>query len=106
MSKKTQKASSHSRPFYSAEDKLRAVRRVREEQLAVSAVCQHEGISESALRKWLAQYDAEQSGNATSSRPITPEQQRIRQLEKENQLLKQDVAILKKASAFFARELA
>jgi len=51
MSKKTQKASSHSRPFYSAEDKLRAVRRVREERLAVSAVCQHEGISESALRK-------------------------------------------------------
>jgi|GEM_PF-5884150 len=41
MSKKPQKTSSHSRPFYSAEDKLRAV---REEQLAVSAVCSMRGF--------------------------------------------------------------
>jgi len=35
----------------------------------------------------------------------TAEQQRIRQLELENQQLRQDVTILKKASAFFAREM-
>lgn len=33
------------------------------------------------------------------------EQQRIRQLEQENRRLKGDIEILKKASAFFAREL-
>jgi len=37
--------------------------------------------------------------------PLTPEQQRIRQLEQENRQLKGDVEILKKTSAFFAREL-
>ena len=37
--------------------------------------------------------------------PLTPEQQRIRQLEQENRSLRMDVDILKKASAFFAREL-
>jgi len=38
-------------------------------------------------------------------KPLMPEQQRIRLLEDENRRLRQDVEILKKASAFFAREL-
>jgi len=38
-------------------------------------------------------------------KPLTPEQQRIRQLETENRQLKSDNDLLKKASAFFAREL-
>ena len=38
-------------------------------------------------------------------RKLTPEQQRIRQLESENRHLRQDNDLLKKASAFFAREL-
>jgi len=74
--------------------------------LAVSVVRKDLNLSDSALRKWLKQFDAKQSGRATQSRPITPEQRRIRELEKENSSLKQDVAILKKASAWFARELA
>jgi len=82
---------SAARRFYDAAYKLQAVRQVREQQLSVRAVCQDLQLSESILRRWLATYDAEQS---------------IRQLEKENNQLKQDVAILKKASAFFARELA
>jgi transposase len=36
---------------------------------------------------------------------LTAEQQRIRQLEADNRQLKSDNEILKKASAFFAREL-
>ncbi|KAI3601484.1 transposase (fragment) [Cupriavidus taiwanensis] len=38
-------------------------------------------------------------------KPLTAEQQRIRQLEAENRQLREDNALLKKASAFFAREL-
>jgi transposase len=38
-------------------------------------------------------------------KPLTTEHQRIRQLEAENRQLRGDVDILKKASAFFAREL-
>ena len=38
-------------------------------------------------------------------KPLTAEQQRIHQLEAENKQLRGDVDILKKASAFFAREL-
>jgi len=43
-----------------------------------------------------------QTGNR---RPLTAEQQPIRQLENENRQLRSDVDVLKKASAFFAREM-
>ena len=60
---------------------------------------------ESALRRWLSQFEAEQAGLPGIGKPITAEQQRIRQFELENRQLRGDVEILKKASAFFAREL-
>jgi len=44
-------------------------------------------------------------GQAGIGNPLTAEQQRIRQLEQENRQLKMDNDILKKATAFFAREL-
>jgi transposase len=62
-------------------------------------------IGTTAIRRWLEQYGAEQNGQRGIGKPLTPEQQRIRQLEQENRQLKGDVEILKKASAFFAREL-
>ncbi len=50
-------------------------------------------------------YEAEQKGQPGIGKPLTAEQQRIRQLEQENRQLRSDVDVLKKASAFFAREL-
>jgi len=71
----------------------------------VSQVCHDQDLVDSAVRRWLAQYDAEQADQAGQDKPLTPEQQRIRELERENERLREDVSILKKASAFFAREL-
>ena len=62
-------------------------------------------IGQTAIRRWVTQYDAEQGGQRGIGKPLTAEQQRIRQLELENRQLRMDVDILKKASAFFAREL-
>ena len=62
-------------------------------------------LVESSVRRWLSQFEAEQAGLSGIGKPITAEQQRIRQLELENRQLRGDVDILKKASAFFAREL-
>jgi len=53
----------------------------------------------------MAQADEEAAGRPGIGKPLTAEQQRIRQLEAENKQLRGDVDILKKASAFFAREL-
>lgn len=85
--------------------KLEVVKMIKEQALSVQHVCQSMNIGPTAIRRWLEQYDAEVSGQPGIGKPLTPEQQRIRQLEQENRQLRGDVDILKKASAFFAREL-
>lgn len=90
---------------FDAAFKLQVVRMIRDQGLSVTQICRDQQLGETAVRRWLAQYDAEQAGQPGLGNPLTPEQQRIRELERENQRLREDVSILKKASAFFAREL-
>jgi transposase len=78
---------------------------VKRQGLSVGQVCKDMKLGESAVRRWLTQFEAEESGHSGIGKPLTAEQQRIRQLEAENRQLRGDVDILKKASAFFAREL-
>lgn len=85
--------------------KLEVARMIRDQGQSIQNVSQSMSIGETVIRRWLRQYDAELTGQPGIGQPLTPEQQRIRQLEQENQQLRQDVSILKKASAFFAREL-
>ena len=92
------------RRSFDAEFKLQIIRMIREDGLSVTRVCREQGLVDSAVRRWLVQYDAEQAGGAGIGKPLTPEQQRIRQLEAENRELRLDNDFLKKASAFFARE--
>ena len=74
-------------------------------KLQVAQVCRDLDLGESAVRRWVAQLDAETLGHSGIGKPLTPEQQRIRELEQENRRLQRDNDLLKKASAFFAREL-
>ena len=85
--------------------KLEVVRMIKEQGLSVQHVSESMSIGQTAIRRWVTQYDAEQGGQRGIGKPLTAEQQRIRQLELENRQLRMDVDILKKASAFFAREL-
>jgi transposase len=85
--------------------KLQVVQMIKQQGLSVGQVCKDMNLGETAVRRWLTQYEAEQSGRPGIGKPLTAEQQRIRQLEAENRQLRGDVDILKKASAFFAREL-
>ena len=93
------------RRAFDASFKLQVVQMVRVQGLSILDVCRDMNLGETALRRWLAQFDAEQLGQPGIGKPLTTEQQRIRQLEAENKQLRGDVDILKKASAFFAREL-
>lgn len=90
---------------FDREFKLQAVKMVRDQGLSVGQVCRDIGLGETALRRWVAQFDAEREGQSGIGKPLTAEQHRIRQLENENRQLRQDNDLLKKASAFFAREL-
>lgn len=94
-----------SRRAFDAAFKLQVARMIREQGLSVGQVCRDMNLVESAVRRWVEQFDEESAGRPGTGKPLTPEQQRIRQLECENRQLKSDNEILKKASAFFAREL-
>jgi len=48
------------------------------------------------VSRWIKQYRAEQLGKTGTGKPITAEQQRIRQLETENRQLRSDNESLKK----------
>lgn len=93
------------RRTFNAEFKLQIVQMIRKQGLSVGDVCRDMKLGETAMRQWLAQADEEAAGRPSLGKPLTAEQQRIRQLDAENKQLRGDVDILKKASAFFAREL-
>jgi len=93
------------RRSFDAAFKLQVVKMIQEQGLTVAQVCQELKLGETAVRRWLKQVQAEQSGQPGMGKPLTPDQQRIRQLEQENRQLRSDNELLKKASAFFAREL-
>ena len=94
-----------SRRVFDTDFKLQVVQMVKTQGLSISQVCKDMKLGESAVRRWLGQFEAEQSGQSGIGKPLTAEYQRIRQLEQENRQLRGNVEILKKASAFFAREL-
>jgi transposase len=70
--------------------KLQVVKMIKDQGLAVPQVCRDLNIGEIAIRRWVQQYEAKQLGEAGIGKPLTTEQQRIRQLEQENRQLKMD----------------
>lgn len=66
---------------------------IKEQGLSAQHVSQSIGIGLTAIRRWVTQYKAEQSGQCGVGNPLTAEQQRVRQLEQENHRLRVDVDI-------------
>ena len=93
------------RRVFDASFKLEVARMVRDQGLGFSQVSQTMSVGMTALRRWVAQLDAERKGDRGIGLPLTADMQRIRELELENRQLRIDNDILKKATAFFAREL-
>ena len=94
----------HKRRRYSAEFRAEAVRLVLEENLTRSRVAQDLGIPESSVSRWVkqAQIDA---GQGKAGELTTDERSELARLRRENRILKQEREILKKAAAFFAKEM-
>ncbi|MBT8764801.1 transposase [Pseudomonas sp. DB1] len=86
---------SRKRRAFDASFKLQVVQMIKEQGLSVTQVCPDLDLGETAVRRWLQQYEAELSGQPGIGKPLTPEQQRIRQLEAELRQLKQDNELLK-----------
>ncbi len=86
------------RRSFTAEFKADAVALVQQQGYTVGQACQALGIGETALRRWVAQVEMEMVGLTPSGKAITPEQQRIQQLERQVKRLEMEKAILKKAA--------
>ncbi len=61
--------------------------------------CRSLGVVDSALRRWVKQLQQERDGVTPKSKALTPEQQKIQELEARINRLEREKAILKKATA-------
>lgn len=90
-------------PPYPAEFRAEAVELVRTSRKSVPAIARDLGISDQALRNWVKQA-AIDAGHGPEGALTTSEREELRQLRRENEILRQEREILKKAAAFFANE--
>ncbi len=90
------------RPSYTRQFKKDAVTLVTEHQYSCDEVARRLDVDRSTIYRWVNQY--EEGGKGSLGRKQTT-QDEFKQLEKENQRLKMENEILKKAAAYFAKEL-
>jgi transposase len=92
-----------SKQAYTAEFKELAVKRVKSGQ-SISVVVRDLGLGDQTLRNWV-KAAAEGKLNGAGSRIVTPEEMELSRLRAENGRLKRENEILKKATAYFARDV-
>jgi transposase-like protein len=84
------------------EFRQRAVELARLGEKSVAVLAKDLGISESCLRNWMAQADADDHGSTT--RLTSAERKELTELRRKNRQLEVENEILKRAAAYFARE--
>jgi transposase len=89
-------------PAHPAEFRQRAVQLAREGSAPVAKIAKDLGISDSCLRNWLAQADADENGSG--QRLTGSEKKELAELRKRTRVLEQENDILRRAAAYFARE--
>src|SRR5688572_12196487 len=97
-------AEQRARRRFTAEFKARAVERLLEGGRGLSEVATELGLSPGQLGSWRNEHLAAGSAEALAARKA--EQAELRRLRRENERLEEEVEILKKAAAFFARGIA
>jgi len=92
------------RKHYSKQFKLDAVKLVTEQGFNVSEAARNLGIHHSSLRRWKRQLESGGNQAFPGKGNLSPEKEELDRLRKENKRLRMERDILKKATAFFAKE--
>ena len=90
------------RPPYPEEFRREAIELARISSKSQRQIAEDLGISDVTLRNWIKQ--AERDAGQRPDGLSTDEREELARLRRENQTLRMERAILKKAAAFFARE--
>lgn len=91
------------RRLFAPEQKAAAVEHVKSTGKSVYQAAQDLDLTETALRRWIAETDRETRPAAAGELSLQ-EREELRRLRKENHRLQMERDFLKKAAAFFARE--
>lgn len=92
------------RKEYTAQQKAEAVEIVLTTQQSVRQVARNLGIAESSLSRWVREHNGKSAPKPSGS--LTPdERQELVQLRRQVKRLEMEREFLKKAAAFFAREV-
>ena len=83
------------------EFRQRAVELVRLREKPIAQIAKDLGIAESGLRRWMAQADIDEGKREGLS---SDERKELVELRRQKRVLEMEVEILKRASAYFARE--
>jgi transposase len=89
------------RRTFTPEFKAQTVELIRTSGKSVGEVCRDLDLTETAVRRWVAQADID-AGRRDGL--TTAEREELSRLRRENRVLREERDILKKAAAFFAKE--
>jgi len=92
------------RKHYSKQFKTDAVKLVTEQDFNVSEAARNLGIHHSSLRRWKRELESDGNQAFPGKGNMSPEKQELDRLRQENKRLRMEREILKKATAFFAKE--
>ena len=89
---------------FTKEFKIEAVRLIVEEGRRISEVARELGISEALLGRWKKKYQEGKVDPFPGKGRLSPEDEELRRLRRENKRLRTQHEILKKAVAIFSEE--
>ena len=98
-----EKEGKRKRRRFSAEYKTETVRLIQRSGKSIGKMALELGIGESVLRRWVEQAEVE-AGRGPEGALKRAEREELVELRRENQRLRLEREILKKATAFFAKE--
>ena len=87
---------------YAPEFKEQAAKRVVDNSLPIAQVARELGVNDTTLGFWVKDYRKKIAGQPLPA--DMPDDERVRELERRNRELEMEVAFLRKAAAYFAKE--
>ena len=92
------------RRSFSKEFKVEAVRLVTTGGHSISKIARDLGVRDTVLGRWVKEVEQSQGSAFPGSGHLKPEEEELHRLRRENELLRMERDILKKAAAIFSKD--